>query len=207
MLIDKFNVKDDILRISATNLNKMVDSLNANGVGRGEYGKCYIQNKTGADISEPYSILGIGDNEVFNPETNKRQFLNYPTFEGVTPGGIEHATKFVITREPVKNNAISEAATCGVVPVQINITDEDHEYAGVTDGVTAYLTSFEAGVCEILWKDSGIGIKWAIVRLNARSDDYAYKTTADPSGGTVTAKIIDNTGAVVGSNVTGIVLE
>jgi hypothetical protein len=59
------------------------------------------------------------------------------------------------------------AAVAGVVPVQIDISDANHGFAEVKDNAAASLKSVAIGSAQILWKQTGTGLKWALVRLNS----------------------------------------
>jgi hypothetical protein len=47
----------------------------------------------------------------------------------------------------------------------MDVQNEDHRFADVGDEVAGHLVSAVSGAAEILWKESGTGVKWAVVRL------------------------------------------
>jgi len=53
----------------------------------------------------------------------------------------------------------------GVVQVQIDVTDANHGYADVKASDNTKLASGASGSAVILWKESGTGTKWAIIRI------------------------------------------
>ena len=86
--------------------------------------------------------------------------------------------------------------------MQIDVTDEDHEYADVATADMAKLASATSGAAHILWKETGTGTKWATVRLgkgaggtadavirrakaqeNAQADAYLSVKLLDSGGG------------------------
>ena len=69
--------------------------------------------------------------------------------------------------EPIANNEIGLACAEGLCPVKINVTDEDQQYADISNGETGKLKSSSTGATQILWAEPGTGVKWAIVRLAA----------------------------------------
>jgi hypothetical protein len=90
----------------------------------------------------------------------------------------------VICAEPIANGSIGAAWAGGVCQVQIEVSDADHAYADVSDGQLTRLASAESGPCTILWKQSGTGTKWAVIRFGgaggggaAGGDRIAYVKT------------------------------
>ena len=76
---------------------------------------------------------------------------------------------------------MAEAALIGVVPTQIDVTDEDHDYAVAKASDSTQLSSATGGTAQILWKESGTGTKWAVVRLGGaggRKDKPAVVNTS-----------------------------
>jgi hypothetical protein len=83
----------------------------------------------------------------------------------------------------------------GVVTVDVNVTDEDHEYATPTENDSTKLTSASSGPARILYKPSGTGTKRCAVRLDETGSGGAATLTHDHEnmptlGYTITA---DNT--------------
>jgi len=122
-----------------------------------------VKNSSGADRNQ-CEVLGIDV-----PNTLPTDDL--PTFQGgvsvnaVTPVAANHTAKFAILLEPIKAGAIGLACAAGVAPVQVNVVSATDTYADVNDGTATSLRSGSSGAARILWKDSGTGIKWAIVRI------------------------------------------
>jgi hypothetical protein len=110
-------------------------------------------------------VLGISG-VVFDAATAEDQFKTDPVLKGITPTD-DHNGKFAILIEPLPANAIGRAVLSGVWCVEINVTDEDHEYADVSDG-SHYLMSGVAGSAQILDKASGTGLQWAHIRLGCK---------------------------------------
>ena len=81
---------------------------------------------------------------------------------------------FLILSENAKPNTITRAIASGVTPVEIEVKDEDHAFAKVQTGVNASLRSVvlesaDTGNAVILWKESGLGRKWAVVNITPGS--------------------------------------
>jgi hypothetical protein len=57
------------------------------------------------------------------------------------------------------------AALTGVFAAKLNVQAESDEYADVEDGVMSRLKTGTSGAAQVLWKESGTGEKWGVVRL------------------------------------------
>jgi len=127
-----------------------------------------IKNISGSDAPR-FAILGI-DGVVFEPGDAQDQFKNAIAFTGNSPEVAKHSQgRFVITAEPIANSAIGMAHATGLCRVQIKVTDEIHQFADITEGDKTVLTSATGGPLTILWKETGTGVKWAVVRFGAVS--------------------------------------
>ncbi len=146
-----------------------------------------IKNASGAALDR-FAILGL-DSVLFTPTDNLDEFKNNFAFSGSTPAA-GHAGKFAVLLEPAPTGGIVRAMTAGVCPVQVNVTDAAHGYADVKAGDATQLQSGAAGSATVLWKESGTGTKWAIVRLGSTggatlSDDDPADVAAAAAAGTI----------------------
>jgi len=141
-----------------------------------------VKNASGADRAR-FDILGI-DGPVFTPTENEQGFKNRVALRGVVPTLADHEGRFVILFEPVKAGGIGLAGVQGVFPVKVDVQDEDHDFADVDDGQCGHLASGRCGAAQILWKESGTGEKWAVVRIGLphRAGFWA-RLTAEAAGG------------------------
>jgi hypothetical protein len=121
-----------------------------------------LRNDSGAGRSR-FSVLEV-DGVVIGPGDNLESFQNTPAVTGVTPTE-DHAGRFAILLDPIEAGEIGRALLAGVCPCQVDVTDEEHQFAAPTDGDASKLTSAESGPAHILWADTGIGTKWCLVRL------------------------------------------
>jgi len=126
-----------------------------------------IQNTTGV-FQDRFKILGV-DVPIFTPTDNLNEFCNRFSLKGVLPVATTHVGRFAILAEPADTNAVAMAFLAGVCPVQVNVTDATHNFAEVTPTNTSSLTSGVTGSATILWKETGTGLKWAVVRLGQSS--------------------------------------
>jgi hypothetical protein len=141
-----------------------------------------VKNASGAD-RERFDVLGI-DSPVFTPAESAESFKNQVALKGVVPTEANHAGRFIILLEPAKSGAIVPGILAGVSPVRVNVQDEDHEFADVADGQCGYLASGTTGAAQILWKESGTGTKWAVVRVGpSQRRGFWARLTSEASGG------------------------
>jgi len=187
------------LQIPASTYNAFVDAAQANIAQKnfltesnknGESRKVIVQNNSGGNLDK-FEILGI-DSPIVDPDDNETDFQNRITLIGVTPedgsggsGSDDHRGKFIVLQEPIPDGDIGRGIISGETIVKINVEDEDHKYADVTDATSTYLTSSNSGSARILWKESGTGVVWAYVRLgfpqiyNMHADDASSAYTID----------------------------
>ena len=137
-----------------------------------------IKNNSGGDLNR-FAVVGI-DSPIFTPTDNEDAFKNRVALVGVTPTVALHAGRFAIILEPIANGKIGQAAVAGVCPVQINVAAVTDTFADVTNSDSTALTSGSFGGATILWRATGTGPQWAIVRFGGGA---AASTT--PAGGFV----------------------
>lgn len=121
---------------------------------------------TGSSVStlDPFSVLKIGA-AVLDPATYPYDATRRPVFEGDTV--TDAAAPFIITAEPIIGQTIGRAVVSGMAVVKVNVTDAAHAYATPIVGDTAKLVSGATGAVPIVFKESGTGVKWAVVLLPA----------------------------------------
>lgn len=125
-------------------------------------GLVLVKNASGADRGR-FDVLGV-DGPVFGPADNPDGFRNKLALRGVTPTS-DHAGRFVILQEPLKAGAIGHAIAGGVSIVKIDVQAEGDRMADAADGAAGNLISGGSGVAQVLWKEPGTGVRWAVVRL------------------------------------------
>lgn len=192
------------LSIPASTYNSFIDAAqfvkDSKGGGaisnkKNNSGLIIIKNNSGSNLSA-YNILGI-DEPITTPTTNKDRFVEYIAFGGTTPDETKHVGKWCLLIEPIKDGSSGRAAVYGSFPAKINVVDEDHTHAEMSDGLTVLDSTF-FGSARILWKESGTGEKWGILCFPASSGVYLWQATADASGGEVTGKMLDEDLSQVG---------
>ncbi|MBI1373363.1 MAG: hypothetical protein GC159_11585 [Phycisphaera sp.] len=121
-----------------------------------------VRNDTGEDLDR-FSAVGIAA-PIIGPDVNADEFKNRATAIGVKPIVPDHRGRFAVYLEPVKDGKIAPACVSGVIPCQINVEEETHLRADIEHDETILLTGHHGGA-EILWKESGKGVKWALVKV------------------------------------------
>lgn len=180
----------DALEIPAAGYNAFVDAARAEqmrrqGINRSakpgfaQTGIVLVKNNSGADRGR-FDVLGV-DAPIFTPTDNPDSFKNDRAVKGVTPATANHTGNFVILLEPLKSGKIGAAVASGVCVAKVNVTDSDHEYADVADGQAGYLASGDSGVARIMWKESGTGLKWAMIRIGAGGTILPDGVNTDPA--------------------------
>jgi hypothetical protein len=128
-------------------------------------GTCRVKNASGA-ARDRFDVLGIDDCWL-DPAVGLEAWQSQMPLEGTTPAVADHDGRFVALIMPGAEDQIVWAVASGLAVAQVEVTSglDWYEYADVTDGDATKLTLFPAGAAQVLWKESGTGTKWAIVRL------------------------------------------
>jgi len=163
----------DPLVIPAQTFNAFVDAAfdyrrRQRGLGREgqsvfhQLGIIPVRNDTGEDLDR-FAAVGI-DAPIIGPDDNEDEFKNRATAIGVRPLVPDHRGRFAVMLEPVKTGKIAPACVSGVMPCRINVDVETHERADVEHDSTMLLSGHHGGA-EILWKEEGEGLKWALIKV------------------------------------------
>jgi hypothetical protein len=147
-----------------------------------------LKNASGADRGR-FDVLGI-DGPVFTPTDSLEAFTNGIALTGVTPTA-SHAGNFAVLVEPIQTGQIGRACILGACPVKVNVVSASDPFADAEAGVTSRLKSGSSGAARILWKESGTGEKWAVVRLgnpDGGASAIPVKLTASLGGGSYTGR-------------------
>lgn len=101
---------------------------------------------------------------VFLPGANLAAFKQNVVLKGTAPVSTSRG-KFGVVLGATPVGKLGRVATSGTIAVQVNVVDALHTHADVTPSVINSLTSGFAGTAEILWKESGTGLNWAVIRF------------------------------------------
>jgi hypothetical protein len=191
----------DKLRFSAASYNAMADAAKAHALRSGgstlpvanRPGVVLVENNSGGDI-DAFGVLAISGASF--SETDLSSFKYQQIFTGDTPATEQDEGLFVVTQQPIKSGSIGYAVASGVTVVKVDMRDESHKYAEVTDDDKTKLTSGPSGSARILHVGSGTGDKWAWVRLgNHTSTAFPAKLTGETSGSySWTEQTLDSSG-------------
>jgi len=128
----------------------------------------YIRNRTGEDLTVPFSVLGVGDSELTDEDCGGSVFRSRTYVRGETPALETYWRKFAIVIDPLEEDEAGQAIMRGESPVKIKLDDEDHQYANVEDDETGYLRSASRGIARIIWRSTETdddGNYWAVIRF------------------------------------------
>ena len=107
-------------------------------------------------------------------------FESDAVFAGIQMKCGEVATdkSWAVLQEPIgPNDASPMAAVQGACWARVNVLDEDHDTCGVMAG-NYNLQTGQSGA-DIIWKESGLGLKWAAILITGNDLDFAlYAGTA-----------------------------
>lgn len=126
------------------------------------------KNTTGSEIPR-YGVVkfsGAQTDPAISDDALKA-FQERPILTAAAPSSDD--ISWGIAVDPIKNGEIGRIAIGGVAPVQIDVSDQGHKYAKPKDNSTASIESCAASpsAAAILWKQSGTGLRWGVVRFGA----------------------------------------
>ena len=150
-----------------------------------------VKNATGGHLPR-YSVLGIAG-PVADPQSQSDQFRNQITLVGVAPTAA-HCGRFVILKDDLAPGFVGEAVIAGACIVQVIVPPggDDLLFANILPNNTTALQATVVGGARILWRESGEGLKWGVVRLaDAPQAIVHFELTGDLElGGSAPAKIL-----------------
>jgi len=124
-----------------------------------------VYNNSGYDITR-YGILAIEGVKILPDTQGLSEFQRRPVLSGILPNWTYQSDgKFVVCLEPIGNGKIGVAVITGVTVAPINVMNETDGYVDIFGSGMQSLASCGSGACQILYKESGTGAKWAIVRF------------------------------------------
>jgi hypothetical protein len=134
-------------------------------------GVVLVRNSTDEDLGQ-FAVVALGA-LIITPSDNEQDFRNnLPIFEAEAVSDENLDKVMVILQKPIKKNEVGTVMLSGITPAKINIENEDHEFAEVTeDG----LKSSSNGRLRVLWKEEEEGEdKWAIILLGSSGAGDTY---------------------------------
>ena len=132
-----------------------------------------IKNTTASAVNR-FGVLGISNTELLVSENYFKQNI---ILTGIAPSSTSHSSgRFVIVHEPIAAGGVGRAYINGHCQVQINVTDANHTFCDVKNSDSTMLQSAESGPAVIIWKESGTGTKWAIIRFGGSGGGSPFTT-------------------------------
>lgn len=185
-------------------LNRLIEKDRLGGLSmqakntRGNNDFVLVKNISGVDVGR-FGVLGIAG-ILFDPATALPAFTSRIVFTGDVPAETHQTGLFLICAEPIKNGGIGRAWADGIVTTRIDVVDPSHTYATAKPDDTTQLLSADQGLCFILYKETGTGTKWAVVRYGSTGNSlrWAFCSTDFGSDNTLDCFLdTDETGTLV----------
>jgi len=129
-----------------------------------------VYNDTGGNLAR-FSVVGLGD-PIFTPTDSEDAFLAEVTFRGHQPSSADIG-KFAVLFEPALDGQVVRAFVAGVVQVQVDVANTADTCcdAGTSSD---NLVSSSTGSAQMLWKEGGTGVQWAIIRFGISCGAGSY---------------------------------
>ncbi len=125
-----------------------------------------IHNTTGSDLNA-HEAVGYSQ-PLFDVTTDPNQFKhNRPApLVGEVLAPEFHIERWAVTIEPIASNMVGRAVVAGLAIAQINVVDAGHDRVDIA-AANPVPQSAPLGAASIVWKESGVGTKWAVLMLRA----------------------------------------
>lgn len=149
-------------------LEQLVQQFNSSGIVE-------VVNRSGEQRGR-FHVLGLGDTFV-SPSSNLASFKNAIVLAGEMPSVDDHRGRFGICVSSIAEDAIGDVTVAGLAVCQIEVIDDNHPHADIETDEPTKLVSNWWGGAEIVYKESGTGTKWAVVRIGAFSTNAVVAKT------------------------------
>ena len=140
-----------------------------------------VKNASGAD-RQRFDVLGI-DAPLITPTDNEDAFKNKVALSGTTPSESDHLGRFAILLEPLADGKVGMACAAGVCVAHVDVQHDGHRFADIKDADASSLQTRASGAATILWKETGTGLKWAIVHLAGAVPPVMFPVLVTKHGG------------------------
>ncbi len=120
-----------------------------------------------------FHIIGYGSRIPFEPGPSPSDFEDRVVFDFESPDPRD-TSDFCILAEAGTLGSVVRAHAFGVTPVKVRMTNASHNFARMSTvlnfaTIRDALDSSDSGPAKILWREPGLGEKWAIVNLQGIS--------------------------------------
>ena len=139
----------------------------------------WIKNDSGVARNR-FDVLGISD--VFpTPTANADGFKRGAALEGTTPDEDTDRGRFAVLLAPARAGDLVPCCVDGlcVAKVLVDTNETWIDCCDVKDGDAGSLQLDLAGTARVLWRETGTGTKWAIVRLGVGPGQTKYRGKLD----------------------------
>jgi len=162
-------------------------------------GRVRIKNDSGEDLDR-FAVVAL-TGPLIAPGDNLTEFQRHIGFVGEIPSD-DGGGRFAILAEPIADGRIGRGWASGVCPVQVDVLDASHGYADTEADTHENLISAASGAAEILWAESGTGLKWALVRLGAGGGSrmVRFELTGEFASGGAEAEFEEMDGSEIGAD-------
>lgn len=123
-----------------------------------------VKNNTGSDVSR-FHAMGIGA-PLFEHSDNAQTFLNQLAFNGETASS-SYLGRFAVAQETIPDGKIGACLIDGLTVAQITVGHTTHDRVDMDTAGGSKLVSQYYGAGEILYKETGTGTKWALIRVGS----------------------------------------
>lgn len=120
-----------------------------------------VRNVSDVDVDR-FGVLVISGVAI-TPGANELEFQNHPVFDCVHADGVH--LHFVVAQAPIKAGAIGKAVVSGATVARLVVDDEEASSFAEAAAGSDVLVAGSGGQAEILWREGGTGVQWAIVRI------------------------------------------
>ena len=105
---------------------------------------------------------------IVQPEDNEAEWASRLAVDCASPGAeeIDPWAWVAIATAPIGPGKIGRVCVSGAVPAIVEVTNVEHHFA-IAAPEEDFLQSADGGPVRILWKESGVGVRKAIVAVNA----------------------------------------
>lgn len=134
-----------------------------------------VRNDTGEAL-EAFAVVGLDDPEFdfSDDDSIPSDWLDRPEVSAVVPEFLAHDGRFAITLEPAAEEGLVRCVLSGIVPCRVLVVEDEEAYTfadiratSVASEALQALALLPSGTAQVLWREDGVGLKWALVRLGS----------------------------------------
>jgi hypothetical protein len=131
-------------------------------------GLVLVRNDSGIELPAHHAMAITG--VLIEPDTNddERTFQSRTPLKGNVADSASPPLAFVVAQQPIGPGKLGLCVISGTTPVQINVLDTGDSTCELRANETLLATS-PLGGAPILWKEPGVGERWAVIELGRPS--------------------------------------